>query len=62
MALFTYFDIEIEKKGQINTQSQGLAFSIDNGETWNKYDGNPIIANSTKKDFRDPKCFWNETT
>ena len=62
VALFTYLDIEIEKKGQINTQSQGLAFSIDNGETWNKYHGNPIIANSTKKDFRDPKCFWNETT
>jgi fructan beta-fructosidase len=38
-------------------QTQGLAYSLDEGNTWVKYDGNPIIKKATKKDFRDPKFF-----
>ena len=59
IAIFTYHNIEIEKAGGINTQSQGLAFSLDEGETWTKYEANPIIENKDLKDFRDPKVFWN---
>ena len=62
IAIFTYHNMEIEKAGQINTQSQGLAFSLDEGETWTKYKGNPIIANPNLRDFRDPNVFWNEAT
>lgn len=62
IAIFTYHNMEIEKAGKINTQSQGLAYSLDEGETWKKYDGNPIIKNPELKDFRDPKVFWNEET
>lgn len=40
-------------------QSQGIAYSIDNGRTWTKYAGNPIIP-AIAKDFRDPKVFWYE--
>jgi len=46
----------------INTQTQGIAYSLDNGETWTKYEGNPIIDNKVLKDFRDPKVFWHNET
>ena len=62
VAIFTYHNMEIEKAGQINKESQGLAFSLDEGETWTKYKGNPIIANPNLKDFRDPNVFWNKET
>lgn len=62
VAIFTYHNMDIEKAGKINTQSQGMAYSLDEGETWKKYDRNPIIKNPELKDFRDPKVFWNETT
>ena len=35
-------------------QSQGVAYSTDNGRTWTKYVGNPVIP-ALEKDFRDPK-------
>ncbi len=35
-------------------QAQGLAFSVDDGETWTKYEGNPVLDRGTP-DFRDPK-------
>jgi fructan beta-fructosidase len=38
-------------------QSQHLAYSLDDGLTWKKYDKNPIL-DLNKKDFRDPKVFW----
>ena len=62
IAIFTYHNMEIEKAGGINPQSQGLAYSLDEGETWTKYKGNPIIGNNSLKDFRDPKVFWNPET
>ena len=61
IAVFTYHNMEFEKAGKINTQTQGLAYSLDQGETWKKYNANPIINNITLKDFRDPKVFWNDT-
>ena len=40
-------------------QTQSMAYSTDNGKTFTKYEGNPIIT-STVPDFRDPHVFWNE--
>ena len=40
-------------------QVQSMAISKDNGMTFEKYSGNPILV-STEEDFRDPKAFWNE--
>ena len=40
-------------------QTQSMAYSTDNGKTFTKYEGNPIIT-STVPDFRDPHMFWNE--
>ncbi len=40
------------------SQVQSMAVSKDNGQTFQKYSGNPILV-STVEDFRDPKAFWN---
>lgn len=41
----------------VPTQSQSLAYSLDEGMTWHKY-GAPVITGTG--DFRDPKVFWSE--
>ena len=38
-------------------QMQSMAYSLDNGKTFTKYEENPILT-SSEKDFRDPKVFW----
>ena len=40
-----------------DTQSQSMAYSLDNGKTFVKYAYNPVVT-SSKRDFRDPKVFW----
>ena len=42
-------------------QTQSMAVSKDNGRTFMKYEGNPVIT-SDKPDFRDPNVFWFEPT
>ena len=39
-------------------QSQSLAYSTDNGMTWQRYENNPVL-DLEMKDFRDPKVIWN---
>ncbi len=40
-------------------QTQSIAYSTDNGKTFSKYEGNPVVT-SNVPDFRDPHMFWNE--
>ena len=40
------------------SQTQSMAISNDNGKTFEKYAGNPVLV-SSEEDFRDPKAFWN---
>ena len=40
-----------------DSQSQSMAYSLDNGKTFVKYDHNPVLI-SEERDFRDPKVFW----
>ena len=40
-------------------QTQSIAISHDNGRTFEKYAGNPVLT-SDVPDFRDPNVFWNE--
>ena len=40
------------------SQLQSMAISKDNGKTFQKYAGNPVLV-SKEEDFRDPKAFWN---
>lgn len=38
-------------------QAQSLAYSLDDGYTWTKYDQNPVLDRNSAN-FRDPKVFW----
>ena len=42
-----------------DNQTQCIAFSNDEGKTFQKYSDNPIIT-APIADFRDPHVFWNE--
>ena len=47
--------------GASSKQVQCLAYSTDNGRSWSKYPGNPVIDSREKwnsVDTRDPKVFW----
>ncbi|MEM9141693.1 MAG: glycoside hydrolase family 32 protein [Bacteroidota bacterium] len=59
VAIFTYHDMQGEKAGRNDFQTQGIAYSLDNGDSWTKHVGNPVITNEGIRDFRDPKVFWN---
>jgi levanase/fructan beta-fructosidase len=41
-------------------QAQSLAYSTDDGATWTKYAGNPVLDRASA-DFRDPKVFWYDS-
>ncbi|MCX2839053.1 glycoside hydrolase family 32 protein [Salinimicrobium sp. MT39] len=53
-AIFTHHNPET------NEQYQSLAYSNDKGRSWQKYEGNPVLTNEDKTDFRDPKVIWHE--
>ncbi|WP_282162397.1 glycoside hydrolase family 32 protein [Ulvibacterium marinum] len=60
VAIFTYHDMKGEKAGHNDFQTQGIAYSLDNGDTWTKFKGNPVLGNEGVRDFRDPKVMWYE--
>jgi fructan beta-fructosidase len=60
VAIFTHHDPIGEKQGTNNFQNQSIAYSLDNGKTWTKYAGNPVLKNPGITDFRDPKVMWYE--
>lgn len=62
VAIYTYHSPEKERAGRIDYQTQGIAYSLDNGRTWKKYEKNPVLQNPGIKDFRDPKVFWHESS
>lgn len=46
-------------------QVQCIAYSLDKGRSWTKYQGNPVIDSKAKwnsQDTRDPKVFWHKPT
>ncbi len=59
VAIYTYHDPKKEESGSTDTQSQAIAYSLDEGLSWIKYAGNPVIPNPGIRDFRDPKVFWD---
>ncbi|MBB1286561.1 glycoside hydrolase family 32 protein [Flavisolibacter sp. BT320] len=59
-AIFTHHDHAGEKAGSSAYQNQSIAYSVDEGKTWTKYSGNPVVKNPGIKDFRDPKVSWHQ--
>jgi fructan beta-fructosidase len=51
-----------EKAGRTDFQNQSIAYSLDEGKTWTKYAGNPVLKTPNIKDFRDPKVIWHAPT
>ena len=43
------------------SQTQSMAYSKDNGASFVKYDGNPVVT-ADVPDFRDPHVFWHRET
>lgn len=43
-------------------QVQSIAYSNDNGTTFTKYQGNPVLKDDSATDFRDPKVMWHKPT
>lgn len=61
VTIFTHHNSKTEKE-RIDFQTQSIAYSNDNGFTWTKYSGNPVIQNPGIADFRDPKVMWHAAT
>ncbi len=62
VAIFTHHNIDKEKAKQIDVETQSIAYSLDEGMSWTKYAGNPVIENPEIRDFRDPKVIWDDNT
>ncbi len=62
VAIYTYHNMDGEKAGRNDFQTQGVAYSTDKGRTWTKYENNPVLPNPGIRDFRDPKVSWNEAS
>ncbi|MGC4233097.1 MAG: glycoside hydrolase family 32 protein [Niabella sp.] len=60
VAIYTNHSHTIEKEGFDTYETQGIAYSLDEGKTWTKYKGNPVLPNPRIRDFRDPKVMWYE--
>ncbi|CCH55075.1 Glycosyl hydrolase family 32 domain protein [Fibrisoma limi BUZ 3] len=61
VAIFTHHNSPLEKsKKSDKYQYQSIAYSLDEGKTWTKYAGNPVLPNPGIVDFRDPKVRWYE--
>ena len=43
-------------------QRQSIAYSLDQGRSWQKYADNPVLDHEKNIDFRDPKVMWHEDT
>ncbi|TDE13653.1 glycoside hydrolase family 32 protein [Dyadobacter psychrotolerans] len=60
VAIFTLHDPVQEKQKTGKHETQGIAYSLDDGKTWTKYKANPVLQNPGISDFRDPKVMWFE--
>jgi fructan beta-fructosidase len=60
IAIFTYHDPVAAKQNPAMSQSQGIAYSLDSGRSWQKYENNPVLKSPGINDFRDPKVRWYE--
>ncbi|MEY4761700.1 MAG: hypothetical protein RLZZ200_1556 [Pseudomonadota bacterium] len=63
VALYTIHDMDREKAGVVEDESEGAAYSLDGGVSFTPEAGNPVLLNpGGKPDFRDPSVFWHAPT
>lgn len=60
VAIFTNHDPQKASDKKTDVETQGIAYSLDEGLTWTKYAENPVIENPGIRDFRDPKVRWDD--
>lgn len=61
-AIIAYYTSHSMRNGK-QVQVQCMAYSKDNGRTFIKYKGNPVVTPfDGLENFRDPKIFWYEPT
>ncbi len=60
VAIYTSHDMVAERAGKNDYERQCIAYSLDNGKKWTKYENNPVLPNGGSRDFRDPKVMWFE--
>ncbi|GAV03986.1 hypothetical protein RvY_14335 [Ramazzottius varieornatus] len=58
IAIYTSHNPEFAAQNRTDVERQSIAFSVDNGKTFVKYEKNPVLPNPGIRDFRDPKVFW----
>ena len=62
-AMLAFYTADLRKNGEELGQQQCIAYSLDNGRTFSKYKGNPVLPMANRfesKHARDPKTFWYE--
>ncbi|CAN5400949.1 hypothetical protein BH10BAC2_BH10BAC2_46340 [soil metagenome] len=57
MPMVAIYTSHIDSTGKGIAQHQSLAYSLDEGKTWQQYANNPVL-DIHLTDFRDPKVFW----
>jgi fructan beta-fructosidase len=60
VAIYTSHNMDWEKAGRIDRENQSISYSLDGGQTFTKFVGNPVIKNPGIADFRDPNVSWYE--
>lgn len=62
VVIFTYHDPVREANGENTFQTQAIAYSLDAGRSFVKYESNPVLPNPGIADFHDPKVFYHTQT